>query len=68
VTRAGFLLHHDEWVARLRADVQAAQVGDADSMLDALNSELLRYTADDRLEDVLRTPAPAGFLALFPTR
>jgi hypothetical protein len=68
VTRAGFLLHHDEWLARLRADVQAAQVGDADSMLDALNSELLRYTADDRLEDVLRTPAPTGFLALFPTR
>jgi hypothetical protein len=35
-------------------------------MLDALHPELVRYTADDSLEDILRTPAPAGFLNLFP--
>ena len=66
VTRAGFLPHHNEWVRRLRGDIEAAGVGSADEMLDALHSELVRYTVDDPLEDVLRTPAPAGFLNLFP--
>jgi hypothetical protein len=41
-------------------------VGSADAMLDALHPELVRYTVDDSLEDILRdTPAPAGFLTLF---
>jgi hypothetical protein len=66
VTRAAFLPHHNEWVKRLRGDIEAVGVGIADEMLDALHPELVRYTADDRLEDVLRTPAPAGFLNLFP--
>jgi hypothetical protein len=66
VTRAAFLPHHDEWVKRLRGDIEATGMGSADEMLDALHPELVRYTADDQLEDVLRTPAPAGFLNLFP--
>ena len=66
VTRAASMRHHDEWVKRLRGDVEATGVGSADEMLDALHDELTRYTADDQLEDVLRTPAPAGFLNLFP--
>ena len=66
VTRAASMRHHDEWVKRLRGDVEATGVGSADAMLDALHSELVRYTADDQLEDVLRTPAPAEFLNLFP--
>ena len=65
VTRASFLRHHDEWVKRLRGDVEAVGVGSADEMLDALRPELARHTVDDRLEDILRTPAPAGFLNLF---
>ena len=66
VTRAASMRHHDEWVKRLRGDVEATGVGSADEMLDALHDELTRYTADDQLEDVLRTPAPAEFLNLFP--
>jgi hypothetical protein len=66
VTRAAFLPHHDEWVKRLHGDIEATGVGSADEMLDALHPELVRYTVDDPLEDVLRTPAPAGFLSLFP--
>jgi len=66
VTRAASMRHHDEWVKRLRGDIEATGVGSADAMLDALHPELVRYTADDLLEDILRTPAPAGFLNLFP--
>lgn len=66
VTRAAFLPHHDDWVKRFRVDVKHADAGNADAMLDALHSELVRYTADDPIEDILRTPAPAGFLNLFP--
>jgi hypothetical protein len=65
VTRAASMRHHDEWVKRLRGDVEAVGVGSADAMLDALHPELVRYTVDDSLEDILRTPAPAGFLTLF---
>jgi len=66
VTRAASLRHHDEWVKRLRGDVEATGVGSADAMLNALHPELVRYTVDDSLEHILRTPAPAGFLNLFP--
>ena len=66
VTRAASMRHHVEWLKRLRGDVEATGVGSADEMLDALHDELTRYTADDQLEDVLRTPAPAEFLNLFP--
>jgi hypothetical protein len=66
VTRAASMRHHDEWVKRLRGDIEATGVGSADAMLDALHPELVRYTADDQLEDILHTPAPAGFLELFP--
>jgi len=68
VTRASFLRHHDEWVKRLRGDVEAVGVGCADEMLDALHPELTRYTADDRLEDVLRSAPPARFVELFDAR
>ena len=65
VTRAASMRHHDEWVKRLRGDVEATGVGSADAMLDALHTELSRHTVDDALEDILRAPAPAGFLNLF---
>lgn len=66
VTRAAFLPHRNEWLRRLRGDIEAVGVGSADAMLDALRPELVRYTVDDSLADILRTPAPAGFLNLFP--
>jgi hypothetical protein len=65
VTRAASMRHHDEWVKRLRGDIEAVGVGTADAMLDTLHAELVRYTVDDSLEDILRSPAPAGFLTLF---
>lgn len=65
VKRAASMRHHTIWVERFRADVKFAQAGDPDAMLDALHSDLARFTADDALADVIRTPAPAGFLKLF---
>ena len=48
------------------AEARRAAIARCDAMLDALHPELVRYTADDQLEDVLRKPAPARFLNLFP--
>lgn len=67
VRRAAFVPHHAEWVARFRADVAAVQphgpTGDA--ILDALHTDFLRFTNDDLLADVIRTPAPESFSRLF---
>lgn len=66
VTRAAPMRHHAVWVERFRTDVRAATAVNPDDLLDALHPELVRFTSDDLLADVLRTPAPAGFQALFP--
>lgn len=67
VRRAAFVPHHAEWIARFRADVAAVQrhgpTGDA--ILDALHTDFLRFTNDDALADVIRTPAPESFSRLF---
>ena len=65
VTRAAFLPAYAVWIDRFRDDVKAAQAGDPDAMLDALHPELVRCTADDPIVDIIRSPAPAGFLKLF---
>jgi len=66
--RAAFLPHHDLWVDRFRADIKAATKVDPDAVLDSLHSEFARFTFDDLLADVLRSPAPAGFTGLFDER
>lgn len=69
VKRAAFLPHHAVWIERYRQDVRHAARVDPDAVLDALHTEFVRFTASDALVDVLRSPAPAGFLKLFdPTK
>lgn len=68
VTRAARLPHYDRWVAAFERDVRHVLPHPPGDYLDALHSELARFTVDDLLADVLRTPAPAGFLTLFDAR
>lgn len=65
LTRAERLPHHQEWVAGFSRDVQAVLPRSPQQYLDALHPELVGRTSDDLLTDILHTPAPAGFLALF---
>lgn len=66
-TRAARLPHFETWLARFICDVEAVLPHAAEAFIDALHPELARYSTDDRLVEILRTPAPAGFLALFET-
>lgn len=68
LTRASRLPHHEEWVAGFERDARAVLPHPPGEYLDALHPELVRYTADDELAGILRTPAPAGFMALFDSR
>lgn len=68
VTRAGRIPHHEQWVAAFDRDVRAMLPHATSEYLDALHPELARFKVDDQLVDVLRTPAPAGFMALFDGR
>jgi uncharacterized protein (DUF2267 family) len=66
LTRASWLPRHEEWVSAFHRDIGAVMLPHPPGQyLDALHSELVRYTADDELVGILRTPAPAGFMALF---
>ena len=66
-TRAASLPHFETWLASFIRDVGNSLPHSGEAYLDALHPELARFTSDDRLVDVLRTPAPAGFLSLFET-
>jgi hypothetical protein len=68
ITRAARLPHYDEWVRAFERDARAVLPHQPGEYLDALHPELVRCTADDPLEEILRSPAPAGFLALFGSR
>jgi len=65
ITRAARLPHYEEWVAGFDRDARAVLPHPPGEYLDALHPELVRCTADELLCDILRTPAPAGFQALF---
>lgn len=65
VKRAAFASRHDVWIERYRGDVRTATAVDPDAVLDALHSDFARFSRDDALADVIRTPAPAAFLHLF---
>jgi hypothetical protein len=65
VTRASRLPRHDLWVASFERDVRQVLPHQPGDYLEALHPELARCTVDDQLIDILRTPAPAGFMALF---
>jgi hypothetical protein len=68
LTRASRLPHYDQWLERFCRDLHLLMPYPADDYLDALHPELVRYTADDLLLDIIRSPAPAGFVALFQSR
>lgn len=68
LTRTARPPHHELRVRHFRDDLVAAGLGPADDYLDALHPELVRFTNDDVLVDVLRTPAAAGFLDLYNER
>lgn len=67
VKRAAFVPHHAVWIERFRGDVAAVHADGPhpEAMLDALHTDFVRFTSDDALADVIRTPAPTGFLKLF---
>lgn len=66
VFRAASVPHRKVWIERAAIDVAVAMPLAADAYLDALQDEILAHGIDDRLVDILRTPAPADFLSLFP--
>lgn len=60
--------HPEEWQKALRRDVLAARLGDVAAFTEALKEELARFDFTDRLADIIRTPAPAGFLETYQQR
>jgi hypothetical protein len=48
--------------------VLAARLGDVVAFTEALQEELARFDFTDRLADIIRTPAPAGFLETYQLR
>lgn len=68
VHRAAFLPHRSVWLDRFRADLRYATAVDPDAVLDALRPDFDGFAPDALLVEMLRSPAPAGFLALFDPR
>jgi hypothetical protein len=68
LTRTARLPHHEMRVGEFRDDLASTGLGSAGDFLEALHPELVRFTNDDALVDVLRTPAPAGFDELYNQR
>lgn len=68
LTRTARIPLHEMRVRHFREDLKAAGLGNAEDFLEALHPELVRFTIDDALVDVLQTPAPAGFEALYNQR
>jgi hypothetical protein len=68
ITRGFRLTRSEEWVRAFERDARAVLPHQPGTYLDALHPELVRCTADDPLTEVLRSPAPAGFCALFDSR
>jgi hypothetical protein len=68
LTRASRLPHYDQWVEWFVRSVRAVLPHQPAAYIDALEPELTSFTADDLLVDIIRSPAPAGFMDLFNTR
>jgi hypothetical protein len=60
--------HPEEWQRSLRRDVLAARLGEVAAFTEALKEELARFDFTDRLADIIRSPAPAGFLETYQQR
>lgn len=69
IARGFRLTRSEEWATALHRDIGAVPLPhQAGTYLDALHPELVQYSANDELVGILRTPAPAGFMALFDSR
>ena len=60
--------HQDHYLDRFRSDVEHQGLGLADDFFDALDAEVDRHGIDLPLVEILRSPAPAGFVELFNAR
>lgn len=60
--------HPDEWQRSLRRDVLAAGLGEVSGFIKPLQEELARFDFTNGLADILRTPAPTGFLEIYQQR
>jgi hypothetical protein len=69
LTRSSALpCHHEHYLDCFRGDVEAAGLGTADEYLDALQADFEEHGHDRPLVEVLRNPAPAGFIKIFDER
>jgi hypothetical protein len=60
--------HQDHYLDSFRSEVEAQALGPADNYLDALDADVDRHGIDLPLVEILRSPAPAGFVELFQAR
>jgi hypothetical protein len=60
--------HQDHYLDRFRSDVKHQGLGLADDYLDAIAADVDRHGIDLPLVEILRSPAPAGFVELFQAR
>ncbi len=65
LARAAGLPSRGAWIEGFIRDAAAVLPHPGDAYFDALYPELVSTRVDARLVDVLRSPAPAGFLSLF---
>ena len=66
LVRASGLPHYRTWLAGFIRDVEAVLPHEPGTYLAAIEPDILAHRRDARLVDVLRSPAPAGFVSLFP--
>jgi hypothetical protein len=60
--------HQDHYLDCFRAEIEHQALGPADDYLDALDADVDRHGIDLPLVEILRSPAPAGFVELFHSR
>ena len=60
--------HQDHYLDSFRSEVEAQALGPADDFLEALDADVDRHGIDLPLVEILRSPAPAGFVELFHAR
>lgn len=60
--------HQDHYLDSFRSEVEHQGLGPGDDFLEALDADVDRHGIDLPLVEILRSPAPAGFVELFNAR
>ncbi len=60
--------HQDHYLDSFQSEVEQQGLGPADDFLEALDADVDRHGIDLPLVEILRSPAPAGFVELFNAR